>query len=196
MSKTVSDDLRKISVSFLKKNDYFVGFRNGNITWTNSWSPKKSSVTAHASILENYFRLIYSQTDNETGEKKDFDYKIPLTTTPCHYGGKRYWFTCPMYKNQVYCGRRVGTLYKNGDYFACRHCYNLTYESRNLSGRYKMFGSVTGPDIDKAREKVKITHYRGKPTRKYLSYLKKEKKLENAFIGMAYYFEKKSKLIP
>ena len=103
MSKTVSDDLKKISVNFLKKNDYFVGFRNGNITWTNSWSSKQSSVTAHASVPENYFRLIYTQTNNETGEKKDFDYKIPLTSTPCNYGGKRYWFICPWYKNGNYC---------------------------------------------------------------------------------------------
>ncbi len=192
MSKTESDGLKKISTSFLKKHKYFEGFRGGTINWTSGWSENKSSVGINVSTLdEKYLRIYYTQTDRYTEEKKDFDYKIPLTTTPCNYGGKRYWFTCPWYKNGNYCGKRVGVLYKDGDYFACRHCYNLTYSSRNLSGFSKMFGNVTMPDVDKARERVKITHYKGKPTRKYLSYLKKDERLENAFIGMAFSLDRK-----
>jgi hypothetical protein len=132
---------------------------------------------------ENYLRIHYIQTDRDTGEKKDFDYKIPLTSTPCRYGGKRYWFICPWYKNGKYCGRRVGTLYKDGDYFACRHCYELTYASRNASGPYKPF--VSAPDVDKAREEAKRMYYRGKPTRKFRRYMKLDEKFEMGFIAMA-----------
>jgi len=179
MSKTESDSLKKISTSFLKEHKYFEGYRGGTIKWTSGWSENKSSVGINVSTGDdNYLRIYYTQTDNYTQEKKDFDYKIPLTTTHCNYGGKRYWFICPWYKNGNYCGKRVGVLYKDGDYFACRHCYNLTYASRNASGLSKRFGSVTIPDVDKAKEKVKITHYRGKPTRKYLRYLKKKKDLK------------------
>ncbi len=190
MSKTETDELKKIETSFLKKHDYFSGWKSGLITWTSSWSQNKNSVSVEVSTLEsdNYLRIHYTQTDRDTEEKENFDYKIPLTTTACNYGGKRYWFICPWYKSGVYCGKRVGVLYKDGDYFACRHCYNLTYASRNLSGKYKMFGNVTAPDVDKARERVKRTHYKGKPTRKYLSYLRKEDRLENAFISMALFF--------
>lgn len=194
MSKTESDGLKKISTSFLKKHKYFEGFRGGTINWTSGWSENKSSVGINVSTLdEKYLRIYYTQTDRYTEEKKDFDYKIPLTTTPCNYGGKRYWFTCPWFKNGNYCGKRVGVLYKDGDYFACRHCYNLTYSSRNLSGFSKRFGNVCMPDVDKAREKVKIMYYKGKPTRKYLGYLKKDQRLENAFIGMAFMLDRKTK---
>lgn len=52
-------------------------------------------------------------------------YDIRLDTTPYNYGGKRYWFLCPV------CGKRVGKLYllPEGRYFACRACNNLTYRS-------------------------------------------------------------------
>jgi hypothetical protein len=35
-----------------------------------------------------------------------------------------------MYSNGQYCGRRVAVLYGLRDYFACRHCYRLAYESQ------------------------------------------------------------------
>ena len=192
MSKTESDGLNKISTSFLKEHKYFEGFRGGTINWTSGWSENKSSVGINVSTLdEKYLRIYYTQADRYTEEKKDFDYKIPLTTTSCNYGGKRYWFTCPWYKNGNYCGKRVGVLYKDGDYFACRHCYNLTYASRNLSGMSKKFGSITCPDVDELRGKVKRTHYKGKPTKTYLRYLRAEEKLENAFIGMGLFASQK-----
>jgi hypothetical protein len=183
MTKTEADNIKKISTSFLRKHGYFIGWKSGTITWTRSgfWGEDKSSVGVEVSTMndENYLRIHYTQTDNNTQEKKNFDYKIPLITTPCPYGGKRYWFTCPMSRNGKYCGRKVSVIYKDGDYFACRHCYNLTYSSRNQGGRYKGFLSMA--DVDEAREKVKRYHYRGKPTKKYLRYLKISEKFDRDF---------------
>jgi hypothetical protein len=193
MSKTEADGIKKISASFLKKNAYFTGWRSGTITWTrNGWGGEhKSSVGIEVSTMDGngYLRIHYTQTDRDTNEKKDFDYKIPLTTTPCRYGGKRYWFICPMSKSGVYCGKRVSTLYKDGDFFACRHCYNLTYSSRNQSGRYRGFVSI--PDVEEAEKEVKRMYYRGKPTRKYRRYMRLNDKFEMGFIMMAYHFDKK-----
>lgn len=178
MSKTEADDLRKISTSFLKKYDYFTGFKSGTITWTQG--EHKSSVGIEVSTLnnENYLRIHYSQTDNNTGEKKDFNYKIPLTATDCKYGGKRYWFICPWSKNGTYCGKRVGTLYKDGDYFACRHCYELTYSSRKVNKRYKLYPLFRtielGDEIEKLRAEAKRYTYKGKLT-------KKQQKLEKLY---------------
>lgn len=172
MSKNEADGVKKISTSFLKKNGYFKGWHSGTITWTRGYDEHKSSVGIEVSTLEgdNYLRIHYTQTDNYSEEKKDFDYKIPLTTTPCRFGGKRYWFICPWCKNGVYCGKRVGTLYKDGDYFACRHCYDLTYSSRNVNRRYKMFplfNVLTIEDkIEELHRQIKYSYYRGKPTRK------------------------------
>ncbi len=187
MSKIEADGLRKISVQFLKKYGYFKGWYSGVITWISGWSRDKNSVgvVSNTNIPDPYLRIYYTQTDRDTGEKKDFDYKVLLTTTPCRYGGERYWFICPLSKNGLYCGKRIGVLYKVGDYFGCRHCYDLTYESRNLSGYAKQFGNISCPDVDELEAKVKRTHYKGKPTRNYVRYLRANDKLNNAFIGMA-----------
>ena len=75
--------------------------------------------------------FVYTQTNRVTGQKTDFDYQVPLTTTPLPWGGVRYWFVCTLSKNEVYCGRRVGVIFlpPGYQYFGCRHCYELTYRS-------------------------------------------------------------------
>lgn len=177
--KTEADSLKQVSVSFLKKHGYFNhSWHSGTITWSRQ-GEETGNISAQSLIAENeqYVRFIYTQTNRDTEEKEDLDYKIPLTTTPCHLGGKRYWFTCPWYANGVYCGRRVGVLYLGNKYLACRHCYNLTYNSRNLGGFFKMVGqTVSMPEIEKLESEVKRKYYAKKMTRKYQRYLKKERK--------------------
>lgn len=180
-NKTEADNLRKIKTSFLKKHGYFRSLQSGLITWT-SHSGDQNSVGIEVSIYdEGYLRIHYTQTKTDTGEKQDFDYKAPLTTTPCHFGGKRYWFICPLSVNNVYCGKRVGVLYKNGDYFGCRHCYNLTYSSKKecSRGKYSHIFNIlkTECKIDERMENIKRLSYAGKPTRKYRKVLKMENRL-------------------
>lgn len=183
-NRTETDDVKKISTSFLYKNDYFCGVRSGTITWTNNFSGNQSSVGIEVATIDDpYLRIHYTQTNHDTNEKKDFDYKIPLTTTHCHFGGKRYWFICPWYKNDIHCGRRVGTLYKDGDYFACRHCYDLTYSSKNQNRHYEyypLFNTIMiSKKIEELEAKIKRPYYAGKPT-------KKQQKLEQMYKQMRY----------
>lgn len=169
--KTESDSLKKIEINWLKKHEFFVGWRSDTIAWTNSATGQQSRIGIEISTLvdDQHARLSYTQTD-ENDLKKKFDYKIPLTTTPCGFGGLRYWFLCPFFRNEEYCGRRVGTLYKNGDYFACRHCNNLTYSSRNENRRYKAYPLFSALNLEKKIEdlhaKINRTYYAGKPTKK------------------------------
>ncbi len=178
--KEEADSLKKIQTWFLKKHGYFSsGYRSGTITWTSNWSDNKSSIGLSSSIYdgEKYIRLNYTQTDRSTEEKKDFKYRITLTSTPCYFGGFRYWFICPWYSNGAYCGRRVGVLYLGGKYFACRHCYDLSYSSRNLGGIWKAAGQVISiPDLEEQQKKIKRKYYAGKMTKRYKSYLKKDRK--------------------
>lgn len=51
-------------------------------------------------------------------------YKFALTYTRCNYGGKRYWFVCPV------CERRVAILYRGNGAYACRKCQGLPYISQ------------------------------------------------------------------
>lgn len=177
--KTESDDLKKIEIWWLKKYHYLDGWKSGSIEWTSSWADSKSTISIVATTSEEvpHLQIIYTQTDTENGSKKDFNYKIPLTTTPCYFGGKRYWFICPWYSNGQYCGKRVGVLYKGGNYFACRNCYDLTYNSRNLSGILKVVGQVmSASELDKLEAEVKRKYYAGKMTRKYKLFRKKGSK--------------------
>lgn len=191
MKKTEAESVKKISTTFLKEKNYFCGMRYGTITWTrNNWlgeeHKNRVSIQVSTAYKDKFLRIYYTQTDNNSGEKKDFDYRIPLVTTPCKFGGNRYWFICPMSKNGNYCGKRVGVLYKDGDYFACRHCYNITYASRNLSGLAKSFGSyLSNPELDELRSKIKRTHYKGIPTKKYRRFLEKDNRAEESFTGMS-----------
>ena len=70
-------------------------------------------------------RLRYVETDRD-GERKKYSYYISLDTTPCFFGGKRWWFLCPE------CQRRCRIIYgaSSSGYFACRLCHDLTYRSQ------------------------------------------------------------------
>lgn len=177
--KEEADSLKKIAIWWLKKNGFLDGgWRAGGIKWENSWTGAESSVDISVVISsgDQYLRISYTKTTQD-GNSEDFDYEIPLTTTPCYFGGKRYWFICPWYTNGKYCGRRVGVLYLGGKYFACRHCYNLTYNSRNLGGIFKIAGqTISIPELEKLESEVKRKFYAGRMTRKYRRYLKKQDK--------------------
>lgn len=79
----------------------------------------------HTVVLDYRYRLAGDE------EWEQVDQRIPLEWTQCHLGGERPWFVCPVYRNGVYCGQRVAKLYGAGKWFACRHCYNLAYQSQN-----------------------------------------------------------------
>jgi hypothetical protein len=70
--------------------------------------------------------LTYNHQANGSSTWESLDYPVRLETTHCHYGGVRYWFICPADG----CGRRVAILYSADKYFACRHCYQLAYQSQ------------------------------------------------------------------
>lgn len=65
----------------------------------------------------------------------ELDYSVHLVTTPCNYGGVRWWFVCPLVVAGRTCGRRVRKLYLSGRVFGCRHCHALTYVSTQSSDR-------------------------------------------------------------
>ncbi len=68
---------------------------------------------------------------DQSPETKEVHIPVRLQETRPTFGGKRWWFTCPLTVNGVACNRRVGKLYlpPGARYFGCRHCYDLTYWS-------------------------------------------------------------------
>ncbi len=143
----------------------------GHLNTLVSWGEEQSIRVAVSMYGEKYVRLMYHKPDIVTGEKRGFDYKVPLVATRCHLGGFRFWFKCPLSINGVTCNRRVGVLYLDGDYFGCRHCHNLAYRSQH-ENRRSIFGQFFGSyDIEEKAEQLekeaKRFTYRGKPTKKW-----------------------------
>jgi hypothetical protein len=54
-------------------------------------------------------------------------YHIEWTTTPCHFGGKRFWLICP------FCGEKKLSLFFVDGWFKCRKCGDLLYDRQRLS---------------------------------------------------------------
>ncbi len=86
-------------------------------------------------VLRGAVELSYSV--GPEGRKEDVRYTVSISWTACNFGGKRPWFICPGVINGRYCGRRVAKLYLKHRYFLCRHCQDLTYESRQVAQKHR-----------------------------------------------------------
>ncbi len=160
--KATADESCRLRISELRKDGMLSsGYSSGTRIWSSNRTDKKTIIGLAVDITDDpYVRLIYSVTDRK-GKRTDYDYQVSLVTTPCNFGGVRYWFGCPS------CGRRVAVLYlAPGDvHFRCRNCNNLSYHSRNESNIYGIFG-VLDRKIKKLRSEIKRWTWRGRPTRK------------------------------
>lgn len=142
-TKTAVEDCRKLPMKIIH-SPMLKGRWWGSISWNRGGEPIGDiDYRVTGGQEPETLRLIYTITKHRTGEKKDLDYPVRLTTTPLPWGGLRYWFVCPV----VGCGRRVNVLYlaPGGEIFACRHCYRLSYRSRQDGYRDRAFyGHMAG----------------------------------------------------
>jgi hypothetical protein len=113
---------RSIDARQWQREGLFVDGSSFNSTWSRAG---KDNGNIGVKTGNGQAMLSYSCQKNG-GEWERLDYPIRLDTTSCHYGGVRYWFTCPA----IGCGRRAALLYLGDKYFACRHCYKLAYSSQ------------------------------------------------------------------
>jgi len=68
---------------------------------------------------------------NWDGDQLTITQVIEVARTPCPFGGHRPWFWCS-------CDRHVLTFYSpNGRPWACRHCHDLTYATRQPIPRHR-----------------------------------------------------------
>jgi hypothetical protein len=149
---------------------------HNNIIWSRNGS-ETARINYIISTLANdsFIELNYKIRNRGDEDWRSIEQKIRLETVQCYFGGKRWYFRCGLTKNLEYCGRRVAVLYEAGDYFGCRHCADLTYDSCQESKRYRSWPWTTFINMRKAEElygNIHLTHYKGVPTRKYKRYLK------------------------
>lgn len=141
--------------------DGMVGPRwwSGTLTWTRTSTGEKTASAGFRCFEDGEAHIVtlnYTVT-HQDGEKHEVDQRIVLQTTRMPSGGLRWWFTCPLFKNGIRCGRRVGRLHipTGGIYFGCRHCYNLTYTSCNESHKYDGLFRTLAKDMGTTPEMIK-----------------------------------------
>lgn len=92
------------------------------LNWTDGRGDPAGSIQTLMSSDGDALTLIYS-TREPGGDWQPVRERIDLDATPCNYGGKRLWLSCP----SCYSRRRV--LYSLGGRFRCRQCHDLAYSS-------------------------------------------------------------------
>ena len=177
------EQTNSLSVFWLRKHKYLPSPGNmvrtvsGGIRWMSSFD-SESSIGFRITVgNENNIVLSYVFTDPFTSKKEDINERVSLTFTRCHFGGKRYWFICPLNREERYCGRRVGVLYSVNKYFGCRWCANVAYSAQHKGGKNR-WPSVSITKVEEAERRIGRLFYRGKPTRKYLRFRRLEARLK------------------
>ena len=148
--KMTVDEVRYLDILELQRANIF-NKAIGTI-WTITWSFRGKKIASIAYKVEadredpTALRFIYTITDKDTGKKQNFNYSVSVVATPCYFGGKRWWFICPLVANGQACQRRCRIIYlpPGAEYFGCRECHRLTYESRQRH-REKFYEGFSKP---------------------------------------------------
>lgn len=116
MNRRTLEPLFKLKVSDMKQvfkhTDNFKHQINYVITRENGGFTSEPTKPVPYEWIKSENKLIFGGRD------------IQVTTTPCNYGGVRYWFICGS------CYEKVGVLYFTGKCWECRKCGNLVYSSQ------------------------------------------------------------------
>jgi hypothetical protein len=115
----------KLSVrAFVREGMLNTSRASGSWTWRGT---SKSSVGFELDTSEDGSKKLHLEFTYRNQEQTIHE-TIWLQTTRPHYGGVRWWFTCPR------CGKRVAFLYLPPGHhlFLCRGCHRLSYYSQRL----------------------------------------------------------------
>ena len=126
------EECRHLDVRYFQRHRLLGAGRTwqGPLTWRNDRGEEEASmgVVVTPSQVTLTYTIRYPH-----GRGRDLvrvSYTVPVVWTPMFGNGTRPWFLCPG-RN---CGRRVAKLYlpayADAKYYLCRHCYGLSYHSR------------------------------------------------------------------
>jgi hypothetical protein len=101
----------------------------GSVSWTNSRTGRETAslgYEAQIGKIGGSVRLRYTITSPWTGKRTAYDQRIGLVTTPQPFGGRRWWWLCPL------SGDLVARLHMpaGGGPFASRRAHRLAYRSQ------------------------------------------------------------------
>lgn len=164
---TLYDDIKTVSISFLKQHKYFnpQSVRAGVITWSRG-GHKTGSISIMVNITDDnsYLQLEYNC------DGVPIKYRVQLIQVPSNLGkGFQWFFECP--RTFLLCRK----LYQVHTYFWHRKAFNgCMYECQTQSKKWRSIEKVYGLYFDLEKnysalyKKHLKTKYAGIPTKKYL----------------------------
>lgn len=123
-SKGTCEMSNRVDLRYLSKHNILRPGYSGSLTWRIGDEPSGGiQIRAHTHSLQLVYRFRpYGQDDwQEVNEHIRYGF------TEQNFGGHRRWFLCPR------CHGRCLVLY-GGNYFRCRKCKNLSYQSQREDG--------------------------------------------------------------
>ncbi len=164
--KIETNELVSLSIFSLKARGCLVLGNYNLLQWQQSYTGEQVKMVISTHFKAGHYWMLFSQGAAGIA----VEHRVKLETTNCHFGGVRFWFQCPNYPNQLYCGRRGGVLYMRGDVLSCRKCLDLTYHSQTFNHRFwfypKVYRVILGRKAKDLLRQIKRFTYAGKPTRK------------------------------
>jgi hypothetical protein len=92
--------------------------RSGEWAWIDAETGRQTGSIGYC-VGSDAVVLIYSMNDTQMRQH------VPVLTTACTYGGRRYWFGCPG------CGKRLAVLFLRETGFGCRTCASVAYSCQS-----------------------------------------------------------------
>jgi hypothetical protein len=124
-SPTVENGLTLDLNRLIRQRDILPGRHiSGSLMWSDARSGEKvASIDFEAALTSQehaWARLRYID------DGQPMDYRVQIEASPCHYGGMRWWWVCPI------SGQRAAKLYlpPGATVFAARRTYRLAYRSQ------------------------------------------------------------------
>ena len=119
--KTTVESQYAIDIRYLKKHGYLKQGKSGTFSWSN----KGEQSGAIGFLTEEHGLRLNFRSRMRGDDWEDVEQFIAFDYSPCHYGGKRIWLSCPN------CFSRVTCVYGGEEHFWCRQCYELNYQSQH-----------------------------------------------------------------
>lgn len=160
---TLYDDLKTISISFLKSHQYLENkvYKGGTITWRrNGHETGSVSIKVNTQSAPPYLELDYLYNQSL------INYRVQLVSIPSNLGKGIVWFfICPQ------TGKRCRKLYFADTYFYHRSAFRgCMYEKQTQSKKNRQLDNLMRVYFynDQLFKKHFKKQYAGKPTKRYL----------------------------
>jgi hypothetical protein len=145
----------KLKAELVRRIDIATWHRKGLLrtkcSFERFWTVDSKKTGAVKVVVEPCQSVTLNYECGTGNSKEEISMSVRMPITPCHFGGSRPWFECPI------CNKRVGILYLVHRYFECRRCANVAYSSQSETPSNRAFRAETkilaklGPKAKKPR---------------------------------------------